>query len=136
MRSASSEQSTQLSPYSSNNSAQNGDRRGPKPLFIGVITELESTHAQEALRLARDGKLDALQWQGDPQAVLQGSLPKDIPWYSALRVGSPEDLMVAEDLYAHAAIRVLFDAKVEGVEGGSGVKVSDEILTSKINVKF
>lgn len=41
------------------------------PLRVGVITETESARARSALSLAREGLLDAIQWQGksDPAAL-------------------------------------------------------------------
>ena len=104
----------------------------PLPLFIGVITELDSEVAKEALQLAREGTLDAIQWHGDTTladlAALDAALTVGTPAfkagrYAALRVGGTVDLDTYDLLRKSGEPRVLADARVEGLAGGTGAVV-------------
>ncbi len=102
------------------------------PLLVGVITELDTAPAKEALALAREGALDAIQWHGDPTpaalAALDRALTANDPAcqagrYAAVRLGGPADLEAYDLLRKNGEPRVLADARVEGVAGGSGAAI-------------
>ncbi len=102
------------------------------PLFVGVITELDSDVAKEALRLAREGALDAIQWHGETTlaalAALDTALTVGHPVfkagrYAALRLGGTPDLDAYDLLRKNGEPRVLADAWVEGLAGGTGAVV-------------
>jgi len=104
----------------------------PLPLFVGVITELDSDVAKEALQLAREGTLDAIQWHGETTlealAALDVALTESTPAfkagrYAALRLGGTADLDAYDLLRKSGEPRVLADARVEGLAGGTGAVV-------------
>jgi phosphoribosylanthranilate isomerase len=84
----------------------------PRAEIIGVVANLS---VREMLELARDVGLDALQLHGDEP-------PDDVerlgpPHYKAVRVATAEDVSRAGQ---YTGDRLLVDAKVKGVLGGSG----------------
>ncbi|MBO7501492.1 MAG: bifunctional indole-3-glycerol phosphate synthase/phosphoribosylanthranilate isomerase [Fibrobacterales bacterium] len=95
-----------------------------QPLLVGVIAETESPEARAAIALARDGHLDALQCHG----FRPGEELDDVARYCAVRVGSASDLAEAEALLKGGEPRLLLDAKVEGIAGGTGTRVPEEAL--------
>lgn len=96
------------------------------PLLVGVITELDSLLAKEALALCHEGVLDALQWHGDP--LLEHPLLDVVPHYKVLRVNSQEDIVVLKKLHTGGSVRILLDAKVEGLQGGTGNMIRSDLL--------
>lgn len=96
------------------------------PLLVGVITELDSFLAKEALALCHEGVLDALQWHGDP--LLEHPLLDAVPHYKVLRVNSQEDIVLLKKLHTGGSVRILLDAKVEGLLGGTGNMIRSDLL--------
>lgn len=107
------------------------DKDDPKPLLVGVITEIHSTKAETALSLAREGILDAIQWHGEStpaalaalDAVLEGKAGR----YAAARIGNAEDLAVIDLLRRSGEPRILADARAENVAGGTGMAIAAEL---------
>ena len=97
-----------------------------RPLLVGVITELSSPLATEAVELCREGILDVLQWHGDP--LTESPLLRDLPHYRVVRVGVPEDFAMVQDLRGVGSVRFLLDTKVEGLAGGTGTRIPSELL--------
>lgn len=106
------------------------------PLLVGVLTELESPRARSALALARDGSLDALQWHGPCDAASLAALDRALEdedrrlscaRFPALRVGGQEDLARYDGLRSSGEPRVLVDAKVEGLPGGTGKMLPEDL---------
>jgi len=106
-----------------------------RPLLVGVITELDSEPAKEALALAREGALDAIQWHGEPSASALDALDRALSVnnpafqagrYAAVRLGGTADLEAYDLLRKNGEPRVLADARVEGVAGGSGTAIPPE----------
>ena len=54
-----------------------------------------------------------------------------LPCYNALRIGSAEDFENFAAIRKHGEPRVLLDAKVEGIPGGSGQRIPEELLREK-----
>ena len=112
------------------------------PLRVGVMTELDSAPARQALSLARDGFLDAIQWHGEGSAASLAALeaaltaqdaetmPIRIGRYAAIRLGHEDDLAVYDGLRKAGEPRVLADARVEGLAGGTGVAVPASLAGS------
>ena len=131
------------------------------PLFIGVITETTTEEGKTAIKLAAEGVLDAVQFHGFAapafdaipadaserlsgaegdriqdmapigRTSLQGDVPATLPCYNALRIGSAEDFENFAAIRKHGEPRVLLDAKVEGIPGGSGQRIPEELLREK-----
>lgn len=98
------------------------------PLLVGVITELSSPLAKEALKLCKEGVLDAIQWHGDP--LLESPVLQELPHYRVLRLGTSEDIATAKQLFGSGLVRFLLDTKVEGLAGGTGAMIRAELLDS------
>lgn len=112
------------------------------PLFVGVITETTTEEGKTAIKLAAEGVLDAVQFHGfaapafdDANATGDsGSVPgmtAALPCYNALRIGSAEDFENFAAIRKHGEPRILLDAKVEGIPGGSGQRIPEELLREK-----
>lgn len=106
------------------------------PLFIGVITELESPLAQSALALARAGYLDAIQWHGSTDAASIAALDKALSdksgrfycgRYISMGIGSRGDMEQYRLLLEKGEPRILCDAKVEGRTGGTGKSIDQSL---------
>ena len=95
-----------------------------QPFLVGVVTGTETPEGEAALALLREGYLDAVQCHGfRPDEALD-----DVARYCAVRVGSASDLAEAEALLKDGEPRLLLDAKVEGIAGGTGTRVPEEAL--------
>lgn len=97
------------------------------PLLVGVITDPNSPEGQTAIRLAREGVLDAVQFHG----VAPGAECSDLPHYCAARVGAPEDFDYVAALRKCGEPRILLDAKVEGIPGGTGKTIPESLVREK-----
>jgi len=98
------------------------------PLFVGVITDPNSEEGKTAIKLACEGVLDAVQFHGiDPLDSGNTALP----CYCAARVGTPEDFDYVATLRKNGEPRVLLDAKVEGIPGGTGKTIPESLLREK-----
>lgn len=106
----------------------------PVPLFVGVITDPNSVEGQTAIKLAHEGVLDAVQFHGIAPALRQAQGPyNNYAHYCAARVGSPEDFDYVANLRKNGEPRVLLDAKVEGIPGGTGKTIPESLLREKAN---
>jgi indole-3-glycerol phosphate synthase/phosphoribosylanthranilate isomerase len=104
------------------------------PLFVGVITDPNSVEGQTAIKLACEGVLDAVQFHGIAPALRQAQGPyNNYAHYCAARVGTPEDFDYVATLRKNGEPRVLLDAKVEGIPGGSGKTIPESLLREKAN---
>ena len=97
----------------------------PSPLLVGVITDPESVEGKTAIKLAKEGVLDAVQ--------LHGVEPKnaDFAYYCAARVGEESDFDKVTALRKNGEPRILLDAKVEGIPGGTGKTIPENLLREK-----
>lgn len=95
------------------------------PLLVGVITDPESVEGKTAIKLAKEGVLDAVQ--------LHGVEPKnaDFAYYCAARVGEESDFDKVTALRKNGEPRILLDAKVEGIPGGTGKTIPESLLREK-----
>jgi len=95
------------------------------PLLVGVITDPESVEGKTAIKLAKDGVLDAVQLHGvDPKDA-------DYAYYCAARVGEESDFDKVTALRKNGEPRILLDAKVEGIPGGTGKTIPGNLLREK-----
>ncbi|SOE52109.1 indole-3-glycerol phosphate synthase [Fibrobacter sp. UWT3] len=109
------------------------------PLLVGVITDPESPEGKTAIRLAQEGVLDAVQFHGVNPAlrlIRQAHQPaqgpsEDYACYCAARVGEPADFDYVADLRTCGEPRILLDAKVEGIPGGTGKTIPESLLREK-----
>ncbi|MEW6565503.1 MAG: bifunctional indole-3-glycerol phosphate synthase/phosphoribosylanthranilate isomerase [Spirochaetota bacterium] len=97
-----------------------------RPLLVGVITELQSPLAHEALSLCSEGLLDVIQWHGDP--LLNSPLLDRLPHYRVVSVGDREDIGLVQRLLTGGEVRLLLDTRVEGRSGGTGMMIRSELL--------
>ncbi|OWV15926.1 bifunctional indole-3-glycerol phosphate synthase/phosphoribosylanthranilate isomerase [Fibrobacter sp. UWH1] len=109
------------------------------PLFVGVITETTTEEGKAAIKLTAEGILDAVQFHGFaapafdaiPAEGASATQSPALPCYNALRIGSAEDFENFAAIRKHGEPRVLLDAKVEGIPGGSGQRIPEELLREK-----
>ena len=97
-----------------------------EPLLVGVITETDSAEGQTAIKLAREGILDAVQFHG-----IAAVHNNDYAHYCAARVGEDSDFEQVATLRKNGEPRVLLDAKVEGIPGGTGKTIPESLLREK-----
>ena len=97
------------------------------PLLVGVITDPDSEEGKTAIKLAREGVLDAVQFHG----VAPGAEYNDLPHYCAARVGEESDFDKVAVLRKSGEPRILLDAKVEGIPGGTGKQIPESLLREK-----
>ncbi|OWV13355.1 bifunctional indole-3-glycerol phosphate synthase/phosphoribosylanthranilate isomerase [Fibrobacter sp. UWB5] len=104
------------------------EKIGPnRPILVGVITDPESVEGKTAIKLAREGVLDAVQFHGvAPEAEYS-----DLPHYCAARVGEESDFDKVTALRKNGEPRILLDAKVEGIPGGTGKTIPEKLLREK-----
>ena len=98
------------------------------PLLVGVITDPESAEGKTAIKLAREGVLDAIQLHGVDPSNLAATA---IPYYCAARVGEESDFDKVAALRKNGEPRILLDAKVEGIPGGTGKTIPENLLREK-----
>ena len=111
-------------------------RNDGSPLLVGVITDPNSVEGKTAIKLAQEGVLDAVQFHGvDPHNsdALAESCSAALPYYCAARVGAPEDFDYVASLRKNGEPRILLDAKVEGIPGGTGKTIPESLLREKAN---
>ena len=97
------------------------------PLLVGVITDPNSEEGKTAIRLAQEGILDAVQFHGIAPSAADTALAH----YCAARVGEPADFEQVDRLRKNGEPRILLDAKVEGVPGGTGKTIPESLLREK-----
>lgn len=98
------------------------------PLLVGVITDPESPEGKTAIKLAREGVLDAVQFHGVATPAYTADA---LPCYAAARVGEPADFDYVAALRKSGEPRILLDAKVEGIPGGTGKTIPEALLRDK-----
>ena len=109
------------------------------PLLVGVITDPESPEGKTAIKLAREGVLDAVQLHGVVPSNLEchrehevrSDLSPAYPYYCAARVGEESDFDKVAALRKSGEPRILLDAKVEGIPGGTGKQIPESLLREK-----
>ena len=97
------------------------------PLLIGVITDPNSEEGKTAIKLAREGLLDAVQFHG----IVPSASDTALAHYCAARVGEASDFNQVASLRTHGEPRVLLDAKVEGIPGGTGKTIPEQVLRTQ-----
>ena len=113
----------------------------PVPLLVGVITDPDSVEGKTAIKLAREGVLDAVQFHGITptesnltrhcEHEVRGNLYSEIPHYCAVRIGEASDFEQVTTFRKNGEPRVLLDAKVEGIPGGTGKTIPESLLREK-----
>lgn len=98
------------------------------PLLVGVIIDPNSPEGKTAIKLAHEGILDAVQFHGTPTPANTGDA---LPCYAAARIGEPADFDYVATLRKSGEPRILLDAKVEGIPGGTGKTIPESLLYEK-----
>lgn len=114
-------------------SAEGYSLPGKLPLLVGVVTETESAAAREAFSLVCEGVLDAIQYHGenpgrDLPRIDRAGGDYGIGKYSVVRLGSEADLSRIDTLLENGEPRVLVDARVEGIAGGTGKTIPRNLV--------
>lgn len=104
-----------------------------RPLMVGVVTELDSKYAQEAIDLALRGLLDALQCHGGNAIRMLRELAarygEKIPGcYAAIGIGDLDDIELMESVLKEGEPRVLCDTRIDGHSGGTGKAMSEDLI--------
>jgi indole-3-glycerol phosphate synthase/phosphoribosylanthranilate isomerase len=99
------------------------------PLLVGVITETDSPEGQTAIKLAKEGVLDAVQFHGIAANPADNI---DYAHYCAIQVGEPADFERVAALRQKGEPRILLDAKVEGIPGGTGKQIPKAYCEKKL----
>ena len=109
-------------------------RNDGSPLLVGVITDPNSAEGKTAIKLAQEGVLDAVQFHGvNPHNSIDEASSNALPYYCTARVGAPEDFDYVASLRKNGEPRILLDAKVEGIPGGTGKTIPESLLREKAN---
>ncbi len=108
-----------------------GARRPGEAVRVGVVVSTDlSDPGTEAFTLLQDGFLDAIQFHGDEEPA--ECYKKAFPYYKALNpAGTPE----VERMRNYHSPRVLIDANVPGKKGGTGVRISNDIVAAAREIR-
>ena len=87
------------------------------PSTVEVVGVFVDASRQDILSIAKVVDLDTVQLHGSESPEFFAELSHSIPTYKALRIGSAEDVALAE---LYGVDRILVDAKVQGAMGGTG----------------
>lgn len=97
--------------------------------LVGVFVDAS---VQQLLMHQREAKLNILQLHGSEAPLVLDELNQQgVESYKALRIASAEDVALAD---SYPGDKILVDAKVDGMMGGSGVSF-DWSLVSELNQK-
>ncbi len=104
-----------------------------RPLMVGVVVDAVSPQAENAFALVCAGILDAIQYHGDhPERDLPlidaAGGGYGIGRYTVVRLGGDEDLERLDALTGSGEPRVLVDARVEGIAGGTGKTIPRSLV--------
>ncbi len=104
-----------------------------RPLLVGVIVDASGERAKTAYALALDGVLDAVQYHGenalaDFARIDEAGGQYGIGRYAVVRLGSEDDLAKIDELAANGEPRVLVDARVAGIAGGTGSTIPKSLV--------
>lgn len=110
-----------------------GPSSSMRPLLIGVIVDPDSEEGKTALSLVCEGVLDAIQYHGGNDKVDLAKIDAfggsyGVGRYTVVRLGSQADLNTIDFLMQNGEPRVLVDARVEGLSGGTGKTIPKELV--------
>ena len=103
------------------------------PLLVGVVVDVNSDAAKTAIGLASEGVLDGIQYHGtnytrDLPVLDNANNGKGVGRYVVVRIGTQEDLDVCEHLLMNGEPRILVDARIEGLAGGTGRTIAKDLV--------
>lgn len=104
-----------------------------RPLLVAVVTDAESPEAKSAFDLVCAGVLDAIQYHGenadaDLIKIDEAGGNYGIGRYTVVRLGSEADIERIDALRTNGEPRVLLDARVEGIAGGTGKTIPKALV--------
>ena len=97
------------------------------PILVGVITDPNSEEGKTAIKLAQKGILDAIQFHG----IVPSAANTSLAYYCAARIGEASDFEQVVTLRKNGEPRILLDAKVDGIPGGTGKTIPESLLREK-----
>lgn len=109
------------------------DKFATLPLLIGIITESSSKEGQDAIKLANDGVLDAIQYHNctiKDFISLASSDNQDIACFIAKRLQNKNDIDIIKEFLALGNPRILVDSFSVDSIGGNGI-LADEVLVKE-----
>lgn len=95
------------------------------PLLVGVLTNPNSPKEIQAITNAEIGVLDAIQFH---DCTVPSNLNTSYGHYGAVRINEMKHLESIKTLLSHGEPRVLIDAHVPNVLGGSGTSIPDSFV--------
>ncbi|WP_407425378.1 bifunctional indole-3-glycerol phosphate synthase/phosphoribosylanthranilate isomerase [Treponema sp.] len=101
-----------------------------KVRLVGVIVETDSDDAKNACNALKNGNLDFIQLHGCYDSFTK----KDLPHYAVVNVSDEKDLAVIDEIRQNGEARILIDAKVGEMPGGTGKRIAD-LLVEKVSQK-
>lgn len=100
----------------------------PLPVFVGVITEIDSPEANAAFELVREGIIDKIQFHGfEPPSHLNADFDW-LPRYAAANVTNQEGIEKLKKLVFYGEPRVLIDSQVQDKIGGTGKTIDENLV--------
>ena len=99
--------------------------------LIGVIVDSQSPEGKEAISLAKEGILDAIQLHTIEcaRSFLEKPENRKIAHYAAVNITSSDDLALLDELFELGEPRILVDAQTKDCVGGSGKRIDSELVT-------
>ena len=111
--------------------AQQSGKSAPK--LVGVIVDADSADGKTVRRLVQEGVLDFVQLHGcaDEFFALSKTDEKSttaLPHYAVVNVSDESDLAKIDALRLRGEPRMLIDAKVGALPGGTGKRIADALV--------
>ncbi len=100
------------------------------PKIVGVVVDCTSLEAQLALKLLKEGILDAIQLHGKKAAEEFFAKPElnTLPHYITVNVKTEDDLSYIQELRRLGEPRILLDSQLGEKIGGTGVSISSDLV--------
>ena len=101
-----------------------------KVRLVGVIVDTDTSDAENAYAALKNGDLDFIQLHGCAERFTK----KELPHYAVVNVSSEEDIEKIDEIRQRGEPRILIDAKVGAMPGGTGERIAD-LLVEKVSQK-
>ncbi|MBR1404774.1 MAG: bifunctional indole-3-glycerol phosphate synthase/phosphoribosylanthranilate isomerase [Treponema sp.] len=101
-----------------------------KVRLVGVIVDTDTSDAENAYAALKNGDLDFIQLHGCAARFTK----KELPHYAVVNVSGEEDIEKIDEIRQRGEPRILIDAKVGAMPGGTGERIAD-LLVEKVSQK-
>ena len=99
----------------------------PAPKLVGVIVDVDTDDGKTVRRLVREGVLDFVQLHGCAEAFFATD-DADLAHYAVVNVSDEADIAHIDALRLRGEPRILIDAKVGLMPGGTGTRIADAFV--------